>query len=68
MTDPVSAYTEQPAPAPKSASDNSFVSAPMWMVLILCLVLLVLLAWQRIDEMSDGSGGSDNTGNWFPPL
>jgi hypothetical protein len=40
----------------------------MWIVLILSLILLVLLAWWAIDEMVDGPGGSDNGGNWFPPL
>ena len=40
----------------------------LWIVLILSLILLVLLAWRAIDEIVDGSGGSDNGGNWLPPL
>ena len=68
LTEPVSAYTEQPPPLPKSASADSLVPQGMWIVLILSLILLVLLAWWAIDEMVDGPGGSDNGGNWFPPL
>jgi hypothetical protein len=68
VTQPVSAYTEQSAPAPNSATENSPIPEGMWIVLILSLILLVLLAWRAIDEIVDGSGGSDNGGNWLPPL
>jgi hypothetical protein len=68
VTDPVSAYTEQSTPVPKSATENAPIPEGMWIVLILSLILLVLLAWRAIDEMVDGSGGSDNDGNWLPPL
>ena len=68
VTNPVSAHTEQSVPAPKSASENSQIPEGMWIVLILSLILLVLLAWRAIDEIVDGSGGSDNGGNWLPPL
>jgi len=68
LIEPVSAYTEQPAPLPKSAPANSLVPQGMWIVLILAFILLVLLVWWAIDEMVDGPGGSDNGGNWFPPL
>jgi hypothetical protein len=53
---------------PNSASENSPIPEGMWIVLILSLILLVLLAWRAIDEIVDGSGGSDNGGNWLPPL
>ena len=68
VTHPVSAYTEQSTPVPNSASENSPIPEGMWIVLILSLILLVLLAWRAIDEIVDGSGGSDNGGNWLPPL
>ena len=68
VNEPVSAYTGQAAPVPKSASENTLVPQGMWIVLILSLILLVLLAWRAIDEMVDGSNGPDNSGNWFPPL
>ena len=68
VTAPVSAYTEQSAPVQKSASENTSIPEGLWIVLILSLVLLVLLAWRAIDEIVDGSGGSDNGGNWLPPL
>jgi hypothetical protein len=68
VTDPVSAYTEQSALVSKSATENAPFPEGMWIVLILSLILLVLLAWRAIDEMADGSGGSDNDGNWLPPL
>jgi hypothetical protein len=68
LTVPVSAYTEQPTPLPESSSANSLVPQGMWIVLILAFILLVLLAWWAIDEMVDGPGGSDDSGNWFPPL
>lgn len=67
-TEPVFAHTEQPAPVAKSASENPAIPDGMWIVLILSLILLVLLAWRAIDDMVDGSGGSDNGGNWLPPL
>ena len=63
VADPVSAYTEQPAPSEKAA-----IPEEMWIILLLSVILLVLLVWRRIDEMVDGSGGSDNGGNWLPPL
>ena len=68
VTNPVPAYTEQSVPAPKSASENTPIPEGMWIVLVLSLILLVLLAWRAIDEIVDGSGGSDNGGNWLPPL
>jgi hypothetical protein len=67
-TDPVSASTELSAPVPKSATEYTPIPEGMWVVLILSLILLVLVAWRAIDEMADGSGGSDNDGNWLPPL
>jgi hypothetical protein len=68
VTEPVVAHTEQPAPVAKSASENTPIPEGMWIVLLLSLILLVLLAWRAIDEKVDGSGGSDNGGNWLPPL
>jgi hypothetical protein len=68
VTDPVFAHTEQSGPVPKSATENTPIPEGMWIVLILSLILLVLLAWRAIDEIVDGSGGSDNGGNWLPPL
>jgi len=68
VTEPVFASTEQPTPVPKSASENTPFPEGLWIVLILALILWVLLAWRAIDEMVDGSGGSDNGGNWLPPL
>lgn len=68
VSDPVFAHTEQSAPVAKSATENTPIPEGMWIVLILSLILLVLLAWRAIDEMVDGPGGSDNGGNWLPPL
>jgi ABC-type uncharacterized transport system permease subunit len=68
VADPVSAYTEQSAPLPKAASENTAIPQEMWTILVLSVILLVLLVWRTIDEMVDGSGGSDNGGNWLPPL
>jgi hypothetical protein len=68
VTNPVSAYTEQPVQPPKSASENTPIPEGSWIVLILSLILWGLLAWRAIDEIVDGSGGSDNGRNWLPPL
>ena len=64
----VSAFTEPPAAAWES--ENVPIPQELWTVLILCVILFVLVAWRAIDEMLDGSGGDDNSGNsdWFPPL
>ena len=67
-TDPLFAHTERSAPAPKTTPESTPIPEGMWIVLVLSLILLVLLAWRAIDEMLDGSGGSDNGGNWLPPL
>jgi hypothetical protein len=64
-TEPVSAYTEQPAPAPGPASENTPIPPEFWTVVILSIVLFVLLVWKAIDEMVGGDG--DNGGNRFPP-
>jgi len=68
VTEPVFASTEQPTPVPKAGSENTPFPEGLWIVLILSLTLWVLLAWRAIDEMVDRSGGSDNGGNWLPPL
>jgi hypothetical protein len=68
VTDPVFAHTEHSSPVSNSGPENTPIPDGLWIVLILSLILLLLLAWRAIDEMADGSGGSDNGGNWLPPL
>ena len=60
------AYTEQPAPLPKSASENVPVPQALWIILILSFILWVLLAWKALDEWVD-SDRDDDSINWFPP-
>jgi len=67
-TEPVSAYTEQPAPISGSAPENTPMPPELWTVVVLSVILFVLLVWKAIDEMVDGSGGNgDNGSNRFPP-
>jgi len=62
----VTAYTEQPARG--AESETVPIPQELWIVLILSFILLVLLAWRAIAEAGAGPGGSDNGGNWLPPL
>jgi hypothetical protein len=64
---PVSAYTEQPTPVPKSVSEEVPFPQELWAVVILSVILFVLLVWKAIDEMVDSSGDDDSTINRHPP-
>jgi hypothetical protein len=61
-----SAYTEQPAPVPNSASENVPVPQALWIILILSFILWVLLAWKALDEWVD-SDRDDDSINRVPP-
>ena len=64
----VSAHTEQPAPMPGSASENTPIPPEFWTVVVLSVILFVLLVWKAIEEMVDGRGSDgDNPSNRFPP-
>jgi len=63
----VSAYTEQPAPVPKSTSDNAPVPQSLWIVLILLFILWALLAWRAFDEIADSHRDDDNSIHRLPP-
>jgi hypothetical protein len=67
-TEAASAYTEQPARMPGSASENTPIPPELWAVVVLSVILFVLLVWKAIDEMVDGGGSNgDNSSNRFPP-
>lgn len=65
-TKSASAYTEQPAPVPKSASENVPVPQALWIILILAFILWVLVAWKAFDERVDPDRDDDSI-NRFPP-
>jgi hypothetical protein len=63
----VSAYTEQPAPVPKSISEDVTFPEQVWPVVILSVILFVLLVWKAIDEVVDNPNDDDNGKDRRPP-